>query len=555
MDEMIRLTDNRGYSVELPKGSTLDAARQALPPFRWHPVAALVNGALQEMDYPLHVNSEVRWLDLNTNSGWRIYRRSLIFLLDAAVSELYPERRLWVSHSLDAGVFCRLENGPDITREEVARLADHVRELIDADLPLTRERWSKADAITYFREHGDDDKADLVEGRPVDYLYMYCLHDFKDYHFGRMAIRTGLLERFSLHAFDGGFVLRLPARTYLGMREKDRINVTQLHATLREYDDWTQLLGIRTVTALNKVVRSGASAFNELILVAETLYERRLEEISDYVASHLPEKQVLLLAGPSSSGKTTTLKRLGIQFRTLGVKPLLISMDDYYLDRDQTPRNERGFLDFENPNAINLPLFQQHMEALLRGEEVGLPAYDFINGVSLPDQRRIRLDDRSVLMVEGLHALNGLVSDRLPRERLVKIFLSALTQLNMDHASTISTADNRLLRRIARDMNFRGIEPSDNLARWDEVRRGEQHYIFPYQEEADFFINSELIYELPILRTLVEAPLAAIGPDDPSYLEARRLLRFLSYIEPALPENVPRNSILQEFIGNSIFAV
>jgi len=551
----ITITYDREQSIRVPKGTSLEQLLQKLPPRPRPALAATVNGALQELDYPLYIDSRVQWIDYNCNLGWRIYRRSMVMLLALACRELFPERQLWVSHSLADGLFCRFQEGQQVEEKEIRALATRMQSYIRADLPIRRSQLSREDAIRYMQENDKQDQAELLSQRQEEYLNLYCLKEQREYFFGRMVNRTGRLGYFALEPYEDGFVLRLPAREYLGCQENLPLIVGQLHATLDSYDEWSALMGIRSIADLNRVVRGGEQGFIQLMLVAETLYERQLSHTTDQILRDFPRVRLLLLAGPSSSGKTTSTQRLGIQFRTMGVEPIPISMDDYFIDRELTPLNERGVKDFESLSALNLELFRENMRDLLAGREASLPRYDFKSGKSIRDHRSLRLEKDQILLVEGIHALHPQMSRGIPRDQLRKLFVSALTQLNLDAYNPFSASDNRLVRRMARDMQFRGIEPSATLDRWDEVRRGEHRNIFPYQEEADFFINSSLIYEMPILRPLVETALEAISPQQSCYLEARRLLRLVRYFAPAPAELVPRNSVLQEFIGNSLFSV
>ena len=324
---------------------------------------------------------------------------------------------------------------------------------------------------------------------------------------------------------------------------------------MSEFHDWSALMGIRTVDELNEIVERPGDDFTDLVLIAETLQERYLHDISDAIFADFPRVRLVLLAGPSSSGKTSTCRRLGIQFRTLGVHPVQISMDDYYVDRSKTPLGPDGQPDYECVEALDVELFQRNMRELLEGKEASLPKYDFKEGRSIHDHRRLRLAQDQILIVEGIHALNPRLSDSIPPEQKRRIFISALTQLNLDAYNPLSASDNRLIRRMVRDMQFRNLSPSNTLALWDKVRRGENIHIYPHHDNADFFINSVLIYELPVLRPLAEGPLADIGPDDPNYLEAQRVLRLIRMFSPAPADAVPRSSILQEFLGHSLFDV
>ena len=551
----ITITYDKNQTITVEKGLRLEQILEQIPARPRTALAATVNGALQELDYPVYIDSHIQWIDYNCNLGWRIYRRSMIMLLRLACQDLFPERQLWVSHSLAEGLFCRFQGGPDATVEETAALEKAIQSYIQQDLPVLRTQVSRMDAVHYLRENGNGAQADLLSRRKDEYLSLYCIKNQREYYFGRMVTHTGLLGFFRLEPYEGGFVLRLPAREYLGCQPHNQVVAKQLHTTMASYDQWSALLGIRTISDLNRAVTSGNNRLIELMLVAETLYERQIAHATDYILKDFPAARLVLLAGPSSSGKTTSTERLGVQFRTMGVEPIRISMDDYFLDREKTPLNEQGVKDYENLAALDLDLFHTNMRDLLAGREVALPRYDFKTGKSIHNDRLLQLHTDQVLLVEGIHALNPQISQGIPAQQIRKFFISALTQINLDAYTPFSSSDNRLVRRMARDMQFRGISPAGTLDRWDDVRRGEHRNIFPYQEEADLFINSSLIYEMPILRPLVETALEAITPDQNCYLEARRILRLVRYFESAPADIVPRTSILQEFIGNSLFHV
>ena len=554
-DPQITVTYDKDQTLTVAPGVTLEQLAAQLPPRKRQPLAATVNGSLQELDYPLYIDSRVEWIDYNSNLGWRIYRRSMVLLLVLACRRLFPEQQLWVSHSLAEGLFCRFEGDWRVTEDQTRALQKQMSAYIAADLPIQRRQVSRQDAVEFARSSGNQAQAELLARRQDEYLSLYSAEDCQAYFFGHMVTHAGLLGYFRLEPYSGGFVLRLPSREYLGMQPRDQVIAKQLHTTLSSYEQWSALMKVRTVADLNRVVARGGHDLVELMLVAETLYERQLARACDDILKDFPTTRLVLLAGPSSSGKTTSTERLGIQLRTLGVEPIRISLDDYFVDRDKTPLNERGFRDYESLESVDLALFQQNMNDLLAGKEASLPIYDFKTGKSLPNRRDLRLEKDQVLLVEGLHALNPRLTGDIPGGQMRKLFVSALTELNLDAWTPFSASDNRLIRRIARDMQFRAIEPTSTLERWDDVRRGEHRNIFPYQEEADLFINSALLYELPVLRTLVEGPLEAITQENACYLEAQRILRLIRYFEPAPTDIVPRNSILQEFIGNSLFPV
>lgn len=553
----ITLTYDQDKSIDVSPGISLEQLLQELPKREYMPIAALVNNELQELDYPLHIDSHIEWIDANSAIGWPIYRRSLSFLLLLAIKECFSDYQLWISHSLSDGLFCWAENsaGLRLGNQDVLLVQNKMREYVAQQLPIKRDMVSREDAISFFRSEGKPEKASLLLRRDDIYISLYSAHNMTEYLFGRMATNAALLTDFQLIPFEDGFVLHLPTRKYLGMQIKNEHEPRQLHAALNDYYEWSELLHIHTVSDLNAIIDQSTTDFDELVLVAEALQERLIGKVTDAIAADFPTVRIVFLAGPSSSGKTTTANRLRIQFKSLGLDPIIISMDDYFVDKSRTPLDEFGKPDYEGLAAMDLSLFHENMADLLAGREAQLPRYDFKDGKSIAGHRRLTLARNQLLIVEGIHALNEAVSTYIPKTAKRKIFVSALTQINLDATTPFSTSDNRLIRRIVRDSHSRNISPADTLSRWQEVRRGEHRNIFPFQEEADFFINSALIYELPILRPLIEDKLAAIPSDASCYLEARRILKLIRYFSPAGYSSVPKNSILQEFIGESSFSV
>ena len=547
--------ENNKHSARL--GTSLAELLEELPARNPKPVAAVVNGLIHELDYRLYIDSNIRWLDYNSGSGHRIYRRSVILVMLAAVQELFPERKLWVSHSIENGLFCRLEGEQPLSTNDIALLEQRMRELVAADLPIKRSQVSREDGANFFFAQNKEEKAHLILRRSSNSLNLYTFTTDKtsvtEYFFGRFASRSGLLTQFDLLPFDDGFVLRLPARNFMGQNDTDFYKPRRIQAARNQHRDWVNLLQLSTTSDLNKVVEHGN--FSELVLISETLQEHMLYNISTDLVRQYPDVRLVLIAGPSSSGKTTFTQRLGIQLRTLGVRPIAISMDNYFIDRGKTPLDEFGKPDYEGVAALDLELFNRQLADLINGKEVELPRYDFVHGKRAPDTTPCRLGERQMIIVEGIHALNESLTIDVPQHNKRKIFISCLTQLNLDAYSPIATSDNRLIRRIVRDMQFRNMSPALTIEHWETVRRGEHRNIYPYQEDADYFFNSALIYELPVLRPYIESELAAITPDMPAYLEARRLLRFVQYFTPAECDIIPKNSILQEFLGGSCFDV
>lgn len=513
-------------------------------------IAAMVDNRLRELTIPVKRDISIRLVTLGESDGALIYRRSLCFLMIAAAEMCFPGIKVSIDYSLpQRAFFCRLADRPNFTPEELAQIKVKMRELVAANLPITRDRMSLEESQQYFAKRGDEEKVRLLQFRSRDYLSIYKLGDFADYFFGYMAPSTGYLQWFDLSLVDeDGFLLQYPEDEkpdYV----RPAVKLSKLDEVFRQADEWLQLLEINDFGQLNEAIQQGR--MRELILVAEALHERRIAEIGQEIAeAHHKGARLVLIAGPSSSGKTTFSKRLAIQVMTHGLKPFTLELDNYFVDRDLTPRDENGEFDFEALEAVNLALFNEHLEKLIAGEAVIMPRYDFKEGKSTLG-REVRLTAEHVIIVEGIHGLNPRLTSAIPRERQYLIYVSALTQLNIDRHNRVSTTDVRLLRRIVRDATYRGWTATDTLGRWQSVRRGEKHNIFPFQENADVMFNSSLFYELAVLRPLAEPHLLRVNLDHPKWAEANRLLSFLTWVTPVPDEGVPDNSILREFIGGS----
>ncbi|MBQ2698512.1 MAG: nucleoside kinase [Firmicutes bacterium] len=550
---MITITYDTTLTVEADRGIKLYQLLEQLPARPEPPLAALVNGDVQELDYPLFADSRVEWLDRNSTAGYRIYRRSLQMVLQLAMHRHFPGKQLWISHALEEGVFCRFADNTPISADDVALLETDMRALLEQKLPINRHYINRDDAIDFFRETEQHSKAALLSMQPLANIAIHSYGELSDYFFGEMPLSLPADADFSLIPFDDGFMLRLPARRFLGEKSGEFTPPLRLQKVMRERDAWLQMQDLTTVDKLNDAIRAGKT--DELILIAENMYDRQLQKICDAVAADFPTVRLVLVAGPSSSGKTTTTERLAIGFRALGLQPVTIGMDNYFIDRDKTPLNEFGNPDFESIRALDLPLFNQHLNQLIAGEEVMLPRYNFTKGRRDEEGTPCRLSEKGIIIVEGIHALNELLTESVPAANKRKVYISALTLLNFDPVDPVPTSDNRMIRRMVRDMKFRGHSPEKTLAMWGDVRYGEHRNIFPYQEEADFYVNSSLIYELPLLRPLIENELAAISTESPVYAEAQRMLSFIRCFEPAVSDKVPRDSVLQEFLGGSCFNV
>ena len=512
-------------------------------------IAALINGELRELTYSMRSDARVDPVFLSDSDGVRIYRRSLSFLLVAVVHELFPQAQIHVDYTLPfGGFFCQVRGREPFSAEELARIEARMREIVAQDAPITREPVPLDEAIEIFRARGEVEKAQLLAHRRKDYLSLYNLHGTRDYFHGYMVPSTGYLRYFALYPWPPGFMLQYPRRH----RPTELLPVDdspQLTAIFNEYGEWLRVLGVKSVSELNEAIASGR--IREIVLVSEALHEHRIAEIAEQIAQRRNGVRLALIAGPSAAGKTTFSKRLSVQLLVHGVRPFPLELDNYFVDREKTPRDALGKYDFEVLEALDLPLFNQHLLALMRGDAVQLPRFNFKTG-RREEGETVQLGPDHVVIVEGIHGLNPLLVPSVPREYTFRIFISALTQLNLDRHNRVPTTDTRLIRRIVRDSTYRGYTAEETLNRWESVRRGEKQHIFPYQENADAMFNSALVYELAVLKPLVEPLLLQVEPSSPRRVEAKRLLTFLEWFEHCDPNLVPDNSILREFVGDSI---
>ncbi|SCM79659.1 Threonine--tRNA ligase [uncultured Sporomusa sp.] len=551
MSEKISVTFSNGRTVEYEKGVTLlEISRDAAHRYTTPVVAAKVNNTIRDLQNVLEQDSVVDFLDLRSEAGMKVYQRSVTFVLIAAAQELFPGSEVTVEHSLSKGLYCELHHGRDIMPEDVEKLEQHMRQIIEEDRPIVRKTLPKAEAIEMFKAAGQREKVSLLEQFDKENVNIYYCGQVYDYLYGNMTPSTGYVKVFELKYYPPGIILRLP--------EKDNPNVLpkfvenpKLFKVFKEAAQWGNILRCAYVANLNEC--TGKEDITDIIRVAEALHEKKIAQIADFVASHRDEVRVILVAGPSSSGKTTFAQRLNIQLRVNGVWPVPLSLDDYFVDREKTPVDEHGEYDFESIEAIDLELFNSHLARILSGEEVEMPTFNFKTGQREYRGHRIKVDKSQPLIIEGIHGLNERLTSSVPRHCKIKIYISALTQLSIDSHNRIPTTDARLIRRIVRDSEFRSHDALMTLKMWPSVRRGEERNIFPFQEEADLMFNSALIYELAVLKKYAEPLLQKITPDDSEYSEARRLLNFLEYFIPVEDNEIPQNSILREFIGKSCF--
>lgn len=511
-------------------------------------VAALVDGKLRELSCPVEHDCTAVPVSIATSDGLRIYQRALSFLLVVAAHELYPEAEVIIDHSLTlSGLYCEVRNRPPLTAREVRLLEERMRQIVEADEPIVRRRLPLEEARAIFERQGYKDKVRLLRFRQKDYLSVYELRGLCDFYYGYMVPSAGYLARFGLSLCPPGLILLFPRReapTALPLvREYPR-----LAGVFREYQEWLELLNVGDVGGLNEAIENGR--MREVILVAESLQAQRIAEIAHEITLRREQTRIVLIAGPSSSGKTTLAKRLAIQLIANGVRPLALAIDDYFVDRDATPKGANGEYDFESLRAVDLPLLNQQVADLLAGRQVRLPRYDFAVGKRTWGPE-VAIAKDQIILAEGIHGLNPGLLPSLPAESVIRLYVSALTQLNVDHHNRVPTTDTRLLRRIVRDAQYRGYSAQATIQRWDAVTQGERRNIFPYQEQADVMFNSALVYEMSVLKPFVEPLLAQIEPGSMEYAEARRLLSFLEWFLPWPADTVPDNSLLREFVGGS----
>ncbi len=554
--ELIKVQREDGSIVKVNSGvkildilDELDVKKEE----REYPVlAAHVENKLVSLHYILSQDSKIKLIDIFHPDGKRVYERSTAFLLTYASQRVIPGVKMMILHHYGSGIYCELEREDPITKEEIKKIEEEMRRLVKEDLPIYLETIDEETGVKIFSSmENRDDAVRLFKYMPEHQrLYLYRIKNFIDYSHIPLAHRTGVLDRFSLMHYSPGLVLILPERIdprKLSPPKKQ----PKLFMTFEESKKWVSVLGVQDAGALNRVIASGD--VSDFVKIAEALHEKKIAQIADEITRDYDRIKLVLIAGPSSSGKTTFSKRLAIHLRVNGRRPVNLYLDNYFLDRDKTPRNERGELDFDTIDAIDLPLLNEHLKDLLEGKEVMVPKFNFKLGKRVGEGTPLRMEKDQILILEGIHALNPRVSELIPDKGKFKIYVSDLTQVSIDAHNRISTSDTRLIRRIVRDKMFRGHPAIENLRMWPRVREAEERHIFPYQENADTMFNSALIYELAVLKLYAEPLLEEIGPEYPEYADAVRLIGILSHFLGMLPDEVPPTSILREFIGGSSF--
>lgn len=543
----ITLTDNR--IVECNIGSTiLEILNTGMNP--GEPVIAIVDGEIEELNKRIHYDVKISPITTRNPLGVRTYIRSITFLLIKAVEDVFPGARVTIEHSLNKGLYGEIHYSRKINYEDIKVIKNRMENIALENEKIEKIKVKKEEAIRIFSDYKMDDKLRLLKYIDLLYINLYKCGYLYDYFYGSMVPSTGYLKVFDIMFYDPGFILMYPNEENPFEVQRFR-DLPKLARVFKETEDWARILDVADVGALND--KASTVEIEDIILIAEGLHEKKIASIADKIYEEKDKIKVVLIAGPSSSGKTTFSKRLSIQLRVLGMKPYAISLDDYFVNKDNIPKDEDGNPDLESIRALDVELFNEQLSKLLKGEEVELPAFNFITAYREPFGKRFRMDSDTILVIEGIHGLNEVLTSSINRENKYKIYISALTQLNIDDHNRIPTTDVRILRRIVRDNMSRGRSAEATLLTWPQVREGEEINIFPFQEEADIMFNSTLVYEMSILKKYAEPLLKDIGKDSGAYIEAKRLLTFLSYFITTDEHMIPKNSIIREFIGGSCF--
>ena len=545
----IRCKNNK-KSQKVEIGSTLFDIFSAFDLKMTHgPVSARVNNKVEGMHYRVYNSKDVEFLDMTSSSGSRAYTRTLFFVLCKAVQDIYPNTDVVIDIPVSNGFYVDIRLGRPVVEEDVNILRRRMQEIIDAKMPIRRYMVPTEDAIALFQEKGDVEKVKLLKTSGSIYTTYYKIGEYVDFYYGTLLTNTSGLYLFGLEKYYDGMLLRIPS-----LKNPDKLGEMtkqdKMFDIFKEHHRWQDILGIRTVGDFNQAIDAGHAT--DIINISEALQEKKIANIAEDIANRQGVKLVLL-AGPSSSGKTTSCKRLSIQLAVNGLKPLQISLDDYFVDRDKTPKDDNGEYDFESIYALNLDLLNEQFNALFRGEEVELPKYDFPSGKSVKSGKKLKMEPNNVLVVEGIHALNPELTAHIPQDQIYRVYASALTTILLDNHNYIPTTDNRLLRRIIRDYKYRGVSAQETIHRWPSVRTGENKWIFPYQENADAMFNTAMLYELSVIKMQAEPLLQQVPENCEEHAEAYRLLKFLKYFKGIPYNNLPPTSLLREFLGGSSF--
>ena len=551
MKQMIQIRcKNNKKTQNVPIGSTLsEIFRELNLNMNYGPLSAKVNNKVEGLHFRVYHDKDIEYLDITSPSGARAYTRTLFFVLCKAVHDLWPGADVVIDIPVSNGYYCNIEIGRPVTQYDADLVRRRMQQIIDAAMPIRRHESPTEDVISMFTEMGLTSKVKLLKSVGRLYTTYYEIDGYKDYYYGTLLTNTKQLHLFGLEKYYDGMLLRIPSRDDPS-RLGDFVRQDKMFDIFKEHHRWQHILGISTVGDFNEAVKQGLST--ELINVSEALQEKKISQIADMISTRRGVK-VVLISGPSSSGKTTFCKRLSIQLLTCGIKPVQISLDDYFVHREDTPKDEHGEYDYESLYALDIPLLNEQLNALFRGEEVELPRYNFQTGRSEKSGRKLRLDDDNILVVEGIHALNPELTAQIPEQQKFRVYASALTTILLDTHNYIPTTDNRLLRRIIRDYKYRGVSAQETIKRWPSVRAGENKWIFPYQENADAMFNTAMLFELAVIKNQAEPLLELVPENAEEYAEAYRLLKFLKYIAPIPNRQLPPTSLLREFLGGSSF--
>ncbi len=547
------ICENTASTIEVEMGTPLSHIAASLPAPEHPFLAATVNNRIKELHYRVYTPVTVRFVDITSFQGIRVMQRTAWFVLQEAMRSLYPDNPLHIRHSLgQSGFYCEADGIDRFTTEATTAIVERMRAIVAENRPIERNKLLTSEVRARYAACGSHDKIELLDSRPRLYSTIHTMGDAVGYFYGALAPSSGYLTHFDIRPCHDGFYLALPLRTN-PEQLADEPHQEKMADVFREYQSWVRMMGVPTVGAINR--RTLSNEAGAMIKVAEAFHERKFAQIADAIASANRERGVrtVLISGPSSSGKTTSSKRLSVQLGVLGLRPVLIALDDYFVDREKTPLDANGDYDYEALEAIDLALFNDHLQRLMRGEQVEIPRYDFITGRRQWHEEPLQLDERSILIIEGIHGLNPRLTPSIPEEQKFRIYISCFTSVAMDNLTRIATTDNRLLRRMIRDNRTRGNDAVSTLQRWASVRRGEEKHIFPYQENADVMLNSSLFYELSVLRPFAEPLLREVPNTIPEYDEARRMLQLLDNFIPINPDEIPPTSVLREFIGGSTF--
>lgn len=543
---------NNNSKILVPFGSTIhEVSKFAGVKTEFPILGAYVNNKVQNISYKVFMPKTVEFIDINNPNGRRMYALSLMFVLYKAVKDIFPKSDLHIHHSMARGYYSEIKNIGAIDEQRVKLIKDKMTELIEKDIPFLAKTIQTQEAVDIFRKVGLESKARLLETSQRLFADIDTLDGTINHFYSPLVPSTSYLKVFDLVQYDKGLLLVMPSKKDPNKTINGRNKQSKMFTVFQEYEEWIRILGTSYVSDLNEIVK--ANEYNKLIQVSEALHEKRYSQIADQIFKKRDEIKIVFLAGPSSSGKTTSCRRLATQLSVLGFRPVQISLDDYFLDREFTPKKADGEYDFESIDALDIGLFNKQMNDLLEGKEVLVPRFDFIEGKKIYNGKKIKAQDNGIFIIEGIHALNPKLSEDIDRKNKYNIFVSALTQISIDKHNLISSSDNRLLRRLVRDFNYRGYSAIDTLSRWQSVRSGEEENIFPYQENADSIFNSSLLYEIGVLKTYAKPLLSEVPQNDVAYAEAKRLLRFLANFQTIDDKSIPPTSIMREFLGGSSF--